>query len=100
VRKSNRAAFSLYTQSLKFEIHDIEAKYYADSEDAYDMRKYFAKKGATDGNALPKPPEQTGDASVEAVAEGVSKMEMAGSGEGGGGGKKQAENTLEGEHDV
>ena len=26
VRKSNRAAFSLYTQSLGFEINDIEAK--------------------------------------------------------------------------
>ena len=39
VRKSNRAAFSLYTTSLKYEINDIEAKYYADSEDAYDMRK-------------------------------------------------------------
>ena len=26
VRKSNRAAFSLYTQTLGFEIHDIEAK--------------------------------------------------------------------------
>merc|ERR1712087_142014 len=43
VRKSNRAAFALYSSTLQFKIHDIEAKYYADSEDAYDMRKYFTK---------------------------------------------------------
>ena len=34
VRRSNRAAFSLYNSSLGFQIHDIEAKYYADAEDA------------------------------------------------------------------
>lgn len=39
VRKSNRAAFNLYTGTLGYEINDIEAKYYADGEDAYDMRK-------------------------------------------------------------
>lgn len=39
VRKSNRAAFNLYTETLGYKIHDIEAKYYADGEDAYDMRK-------------------------------------------------------------
>merc|ERR1712216_923537 len=36
---SNRAAFSLYTQSLGFEIHDLDKKYYADNEDAYVMRR-------------------------------------------------------------
>jgi len=41
VRVTNRAAFSLYSETLGFEIHDIEAKYYADKEDAYDMRKMF-----------------------------------------------------------
>lgn len=41
VRKSNTAAFHLYTQTLGYEQHDIEAKYYADGEDAYDMRKPF-----------------------------------------------------------
>ncbi|KAK4802365.1 hypothetical protein SAY86_000568 [Trapa natans] len=39
VRKSNRAAFNLYTETLGYKIHDVEAKYYADGEDAYDMRK-------------------------------------------------------------
>mmetsp|Transcript_32986 Transcript_32986/g.72479 ORF Transcript_32986/g.72479 Transcript_32986/m.72479 type:complete len:198 (-) Transcript_32986:535-1128(-) len=56
VRKSNRAAFALYSSSLGFKIHDIEAQYYADSEDAYDMRKYFPNaknksKGASEDDA-------------------------------------------------
>ena len=41
VRKSNKAAFHLYTETLGYDIHDIEQKYYADGEDAYDMRNYF-----------------------------------------------------------
>eukprot|EP01048_Picozoa_sp_COSAG05_P002828 COSAG05_NODE_123_length_17568_cov_235.438148_8_plen_113_part_00 len=54
VRKSNQAAFHLYTETLKYQIHDIEAKYYADGEDAYDMRNYFvenAKRDDADGEA-------------------------------------------------
>ena len=47
VRKGNRAAFSLYSKTLGYIIHDLEEKYYADGEDAYDMRKYFKN---------PKPP--------------------------------------------
>merc|ERR1712113_792113 len=43
VRYTNRAAFTLYSQTLGFEIHDIEKGYYADKEDAYDMRKVFDK---------------------------------------------------------
>ena len=39
VRKSNRAALKLYKASLKFDIHEIEPKYYADGEDAYAMRR-------------------------------------------------------------
>jgi N-alpha-acetyltransferase 10/11 len=39
VRKSNRAALNLYTNSLKFKILEIEPKYYADGEDAYSMRR-------------------------------------------------------------
>jgi GNAT superfamily N-acetyltransferase len=41
VRKSNRAAFHLYTETLKYEINDVERGYYADGEDAYDMRCTF-----------------------------------------------------------
>lgn len=43
VRVGNRAAFSLYSSTLGYQIHDTEAKYYADGEDAYDMRKAFIK---------------------------------------------------------
>jgi len=46
VRRSNRAAIALYTRTLGFDVHDIEAKYYADGEDAYDMRKYLSGKPA------------------------------------------------------
>jgi len=41
VRVSNRAAFTLYRTVLGFEIHDVEKGYYADKEDAYDMRLRF-----------------------------------------------------------
>ncbi|CAK9236588.1 unnamed protein product [Sphagnum troendelagicum] len=49
VRKSNRAAFHLYTETLGYRINDIEAKYYADSEDAYDMRKMLKTKSEKAG---------------------------------------------------
>lgn len=39
VRVSNRAALNLYKNTLKFEINEIEPKYYADGEDAYAMRR-------------------------------------------------------------
>ena len=59
VRKSNRAAFHLYTHTLGYKIHDLEAKYYADGEDAYDMRKLLKGKpekevSAPEGKGLEK----------------------------------------------
>merc|ERR1712063_92938 len=39
VRKSNRAALGLYSETLGFKISGIEEKYYADHEDAYEMDK-------------------------------------------------------------
>jgi len=47
VRKSNRAAFHLYSVTLMYEVNDVEKGYYADGEDAYDMRCYF-KRGKTE----------------------------------------------------
>lgn len=41
VRRSNRAAFHLYSETLDYYIRDVEKGYYADGEDAYDMRKDF-----------------------------------------------------------
>ena len=42
VRVSNKAALHLYQRTLQFESDKIEAKYYADGEDAYSMRKDLA----------------------------------------------------------
>ena len=44
VRKSNRAAFHLYSVTLKYVVNDVEKGYYADGEDAYDMRCYFNRE--------------------------------------------------------
>mmetsp|Transcript_124339 Transcript_124339/g.215524 ORF Transcript_124339/g.215524 Transcript_124339/m.215524 type:complete len:220 (-) Transcript_124339:12-671(-) len=44
VRVSNEAATHLYQTTLGFRVNDIETKYYADNEDAYDMRYYFDKR--------------------------------------------------------
>ncbi|WWC65280.1 uncharacterized protein I303_107897 [Kwoniella dejecticola CBS 10117] len=48
VRKSNRAAISLYRDTLGFEVHAMEKAYYADGEDAYGMRYLFKKPGVVD----------------------------------------------------
>uniref|UniRef100_A0AAX7TB84 N-terminal amino-acid N(alpha)-acetyltransferase NatA n=1 Tax=Astatotilapia calliptera TaxID=8154 RepID=A0AAX7TB84_ASTCA len=42
VRKSNRAALHLYSNTLKFQISEVEPKYYADGEDAYAMKRDLA----------------------------------------------------------
>jgi len=39
VRVSNRAALHLYENTLRFKKEDIEAKYYADGEDAFAMKR-------------------------------------------------------------
>ena len=49
VRKSNRAALNLYTQALKFQISEIEPKYYADGEDAYAMKRDLVKWAGQQG---------------------------------------------------
>lgn len=43
VRESNYSAFHLYKDTLKFTIHGMEKGYYADGEDAYDMRKKLTR---------------------------------------------------------
>lgn len=48
VRKSNRAALNLYTNSLKFKIIEVEPKYYADGEDAYAMRRDLGEFASED----------------------------------------------------
>uniref|UniRef100_A0A7S2RN65 N-acetyltransferase domain-containing protein n=1 Tax=Mucochytrium quahogii TaxID=96639 RepID=A0A7S2RN65_9STRA len=50
VRRSNFAAFHLYADTLGYEINGVEAGYYADGEDAYDMRMDFRKLKALQEN--------------------------------------------------
>ncbi|KAJ1965630.1 N-terminal acetyltransferase A complex catalytic subunit ard1 [Dipsacomyces acuminosporus] len=52
VRVSNTAAFSLYKNNLKFEVDHTEKKYYADGEDAYEMRKSLVGMYAEDADEL------------------------------------------------
>lgn len=63
VRRSNRAAFHLYNVTLKYEINDVEKGYYADGEDAYDMRCYFRK--------------EKGESSEESPAEAMKNLSVA-----------------------
>lgn len=65
VRKSNRAAYHLYNVTLNYQIHDVEKGYYADGEDAYDMRCYFR-------NDPRKAKEE-----AAALAEGLEKLQVA-----------------------
>jgi len=39
VRVSNRAALNLYMNTLKFQVSEVEPRYYADGEDAYAMKR-------------------------------------------------------------
>ena len=41
VRVGNRAAIALYKEVLGFKVMNVEEKYYADGEDAYDMKVTF-----------------------------------------------------------
>ena len=41
VRISNRAAFTLYKDVLGYEISKLKEHYYADGEDAYNMKLFF-----------------------------------------------------------
>ena len=44
VRVTNRAALTLYRDVLSYEIDQISSEYYADKEDAYDMKLFFSKE--------------------------------------------------------
>lgn len=66
VRMSNLAALHLYRETLGFSVDKIEAKYYADGEDAYSMRMDLSK--------IPRDSVEDGDAS-----EGKDEGEAVGS---------------------
>ena len=56
VRVTNRAALTLYKDVLGYEIKMVDPGYYADKEDAYDM-KLNLKKGQEESKAEEMPPE-------------------------------------------
>ncbi|XP_071817627.1 uncharacterized protein [Apostichopus japonicus] len=75
VRKSNRAALHLYQNTLKFEVSEIEPKYYADGEDAYAMKRdltTFLNKSSKDKNTV----EDKDDITEQIIQanEGISKL--------------------------
>eukprot|EP00427_Karlodinium_veneficum_P023522 CAMPEP_0169105076 /NCGR_PEP_ID=MMETSP1015-20121227/23597_1 /TAXON_ID=342587 /ORGANISM="Karlodinium micrum, Strain CCMP2283" /LENGTH=236 /DNA_ID=CAMNT_0009166399 /DNA_START=55 /DNA_END=765 /DNA_ORIENTATION=- len=73
VRYTNRAAFTLYSQTLGFKIHDIEKGYYADKEDAYDMRKMLSagiKKQEAEKDKKKKKPQAVKDKEEKKEKEG------------------------------
>ena len=45
VRVSNRAALGLYKGRLKYDITNTEVGYYADGENAYQMKKILNRRG-------------------------------------------------------
>lgn len=73
VRKSNRAAFHLYNETLKYEINDIERGYYADGEDAYDMRCTFGEKEGDKGDELAEANEK---AIEKVLTEHIAQIEL------------------------
>lgn len=68
VRMSNIAALNLYKETLGFSVDKVEAKYYADGEDAYSMRM-----------DLTKIPRDGLEDDAEAESEGKDEGEAVGS---------------------
>lgn len=94
VRVSNRAALRLYCGTLGYRVQDVEHAYYANGEDAYEMRRWFRDpppgkepRGKLH-DALPAPPALPPGTPrellvfAEEAAAAVGKK--AGGGEGGG----------------
>lgn len=79
VRKSNRAAFHLYTKTLKYEVHDIEKGYYANGEDAYDMRCYFRKEksGSNKEHVETERPKDEATISNDPIVQNTLSIEKA-----------------------
>ena len=95
VRKSNRAAFALYNSTLGYQINSVEKAYYADNEDAYDMRMYFKDKQG----GVQQQGGRNGEALVAQIDQGISKLSVEPEGETAVSSQKQT-HSLEGEHIV
>ncbi|CAB1116426.1 unnamed protein product [Ectocarpus sp. CCAP 1310/34] len=98
VRESNRAAFHLYKTTLGYQINDVEKGYYADGEDAYDMRLPFPQKEQSHGAMTPlkqvvavKRKEEAPKASAPVAAGGAAVAAREGEGQRGEGGAEGVE---------
>ena len=74
VRRSNRAAFHLYSVTLNYDIHDVEEGYYADGEDAYDMRCYFPKNSVEDSEEIAPPEKKEAEEGKESTEPPTEEM--------------------------
>jgi hypothetical protein len=83
VRETNFAAFHLYRDTLKFEVRGTEAKYYADGENAFDMRKQLTREQF---GLPPLPVAAVAAAPALAAGGGAGKRGRAPQAGGGGGG--------------
>lgn len=97
VRCGNYAAFHLYKDTLKFNVEKVEAGYYADGEDAYEMRHPLTREAY---GLAPKPTAAAAAAGAAAATTaaapgtsagvaGASAPAAGGAGKGGGGKQKR-----------
>jgi ribosomal protein S18 acetylase RimI-like enzyme len=77
VRESNQAAFHLYKNTLKYKVNDVEKGYYADGENAYDMRKTFVPGETEDEWVLDDGEEPDAVDEQQAAAEALALEKMA-----------------------
>ncbi|MEW5301689.1 MAG: hypothetical protein WDW38_002709 [Sanguina aurantia] len=76
VRVTNTVAKHLYTETLGYKIHDTDLKYYANGEDAYEMRKELqVRPGMSKGGK--KSVEAKSVEATPAAAEGSSSASAA-----------------------
>jgi len=78
VRVSNRAALHLYRNTLKFDVNEVEPKYYADGEDAYAMKRDLTNFSMTEPSQSEESDEEMddGDLTIEPPAMNKLKEEM------------------------
>ena len=76
VRQGNFAAFHLYKDTLKFDVASTETKYYADGEDAYEMRKPLNRAVV----GLPALPEDSSSVAGAAASVATATTGVVGAG--------------------
>ena len=84
VRVSNEAALRLYRDTLGFDVDKVEAKYYADGEDAYGMRMDLTALRGDGGVDEEEGAAAAAEGGDEGEAVGSLGKEKAGAKDGGG----------------